>query len=73
MSTDLFTLNPLLKPLKKDREEVQEAIEEFRRTFQMEPCFLVVNPTDWRSGIISGYCGLSVVKDPSVARFRVAV
>lgn len=72
MSTDLFTLNPLLKPLKKDREETEEAIEEFRRTFDIEPVYFVCNPLDWRSGM-SAYCGLVVVKDSSVARFRLSV
>lgn len=72
MSTDLISLNPTLKPLKAEADAVREAIQEFRSTFKLEPCYLVVNPSDWRAGISYGYLGLSVVKDPTVAKWKVS-
>lgn len=71
MSTSFETMNPQLSSLKKDAIAVQEAMEEFRHLFHLEPVYLVVGPNDWRSGIKSGYLGLDVVVDPSVQHFKV--
>ena len=72
MSTDLTSLNPHLKPIKAEAEEVREAIEEFRKLWKLEPYYLVVNPQDWRAAIKSGYCGLQVLTDPAVPKFKLS-
>lgn len=63
MSADLITLNVHLAPVKKQADEVYQAIKEYREAFNHSPCYLHVSPTDWRAPILEGYCGLIVVAD----------
>jgi hypothetical protein len=72
MSTDLISLNPALSSLKQDADTVRKAMEDFRNLWRLEPCFLLVSPKDWRSGIKHGYLGLTVIVDPTVETFRLS-
>lgn len=67
----LFEINPQLSGIKKEADAVKEAIEEFRHLWRLEPCFLVIPPSDWRAGS-SCYCNLEIVVDPSVAKWKVS-
>jgi len=72
MSTELISINPQLLGLKKEADEVLKAMEEFRKLRRLEPVYLVVNPKDWRAGITMGYCGLRVMTDPDVPKFKLS-